>query len=110
MTESVRAPDADERRQRGFLTYATLAPAFKRFALAAFAALPFDEREAAHGASLHWLRHTHATRAAEKGVSLDVQQANLGHADPRTTAAYYRAQERRRMEQMEAVFGDGSGT
>ena len=110
VTESVRAPDADERRQRGFLTYATLAPAFKRFALAAFAALPFDEREAAHGASLHWLRHTHATRAAEKGVSLDVQQANLGHADPRTTAAYYRAQERRRMEQMEAVFGDGSGT
>lgn len=106
----VPAPDAEERRRRGFLAYATLAPAFKRFARAAFAGLPFEEREAAHGASLHWLRHTHATRAAEKGVSLDVQQANLGHADPRTTAAYYRAQERRRMEQMEAVFGDGSGT
>ena len=102
---SAPGPDAEERRRRGFLTYATLAPAFKRFAMAAFATLPFEEREAAHGASLHWLRHTHATRAAERGVSLDVQQANLGHGDPRTTAAYYRAQERRRMEQMEAVFG-----
>ena len=104
-----RAPDADERRRRGFIAYATLAPAFKRFALAAFSGLPFDDREAAHGASLHWLRHTHATRAAESGVSLDVQQANLGHADPRTTAAYYRAQQKRRLEQMEAVFGGVAG-
>lgn len=89
------------------LTYSTLAKAFKRFALAALAAstLPFEEREAGRRASLHWLRHTHGTRAAERGVDADVQQANMGHADPRTTARYARAQERRRMEQIEAAFG-----
>ncbi len=100
------ALDATERRRRGYLSYSTLAPAFKRFAQAAFASLPLDEREVALGASLHWLRHTHATRAAEAQVSPDVLQANLGHADPRTTAGYYRAQERRRAEQMERVFCD----
>ncbi len=98
--------DAAERRRRGYLSYSTLAPAFKRFARAALASLPLDEREVALGASLHWLRHTHATRAAEAQVSPDVLQANLGHADPRTTAGYYRAQERRRAEQMERVFSD----
>ena len=102
----VRPPDTAERRRRGFLSYSTLAPAFTRFARAAFTSLPFDQREAAYGASLHWLRHTHATRAAEGEVSPDVLQANLGHADPRTTAGYYRAQERRRLEQMERVFSD----
>lgn len=88
------------------LSYSTLAKAFKRFALAAIAAsaLPFEDREQFRHASLHWLRHTHGTRAAERGVDPDVQQANLGHADPRTTARYARAQERRRMEQMEAAF------
>ena len=86
------------------MSYLTLAPAFKRIARAAFASLSLDQREAANAASLHWLRHTHATRAAEAQVSPDVLQANLGHADPRTTAGYYRAQERRRAEQMERVF------
>ena len=100
----VPVPDAAERVSRGFLSYSTLAPAFKRLARAAFAALPLAEREAALGASLHWLRHTHATRAAEAAVPVDVLQANLGQADPRTTAVYYRAQEKRRAEQMERVF------
>ena len=105
----VALPEADERRRRGFLAYSTLAPAFQRFARNAFAAssLTPTAREAAQAASLHWLRHTHATRAAEAEVSPDVLQANLGHADPRTTAGYYQAQERRRLEQMESVFTEG---
>ena len=39
-------------------------------------------------------------------MTLDVLQANLGHADPRTTSRYFRAQMRRRQEEMEKVFGD----
>ena len=68
-----------------------------------------EEREDARHASLHWLRHTHATRAAEAEVPPDVLQANLGQADPRTTAGYYRAQEQRRQRQMERAFGSAEG-
>jgi site-specific recombinase XerD len=56
-------------------------------------------------ASMHWLRHTHATRAAERGVPPDVLQENLGQSDPRTTANYYRAQIQRRRAALEAAFG-----
>ena len=88
------------------LTYPTLSSLFRRFSARALLALPMAERDAARGASLHWLRHTHATRAIEKNVPADVVQANLGHSDPRTTATYYRAQERRRMQALDAAFGD----
>ncbi|QPN33376.1 tyrosine-type recombinase/integrase [Diaphorobacter sp. JS3051] len=109
--QSAKRPDAEERRQRGFLSYPTLAPAFKRFVRSALRAssLSHEEREGVRQASLHWLRHTHATRAAEAEVPPDVLQANLGQADPRTTAGYYRAQEQRRMRQMERAFGEAGG-
>jgi hypothetical protein len=42
-------------------------------------------------------------------VPPDVLQANLGQADPRTTAGYYRAQEQRRQRQMERAFGSAEG-
>ncbi|MCR6481069.1 tyrosine-type recombinase/integrase [Variovorax sp. ZS18.2.2] len=102
----VNLPDAKELEERGYLSYPTLAAAMKRFVAAALAAssLTLEDRAAVQGASLHWLRHTHATRAAEADVPVDVLQANLGQADPRTTARYFRAQERRRREAMEAVF------
>lgn len=89
----------------GFVPYPTLADSFKRFVASALSGVIEDGAWLA-GASLHWLRHTHATRAAEARVPLDVLQANLGHADPRTTAGYYRAQERRRADQMEQVFAE----
>ena len=100
------------RKERGYLAYPTLAAAFKRFVAAALTAAPLadlsvQQRSAAMRASAHWLRHTHATRAAEAAVPIDVLQANLGQADPRTTAGYYRAQEKRRRAAMERVF---SGT
>ena len=63
-----------------------------------------EDKRAALKASLHWLRHTHATRFAERGGDLDVLQANLGHSDPRTSARYFRAQIERRQEQLEKAF------
>ena len=54
---------------------------------------------------MHWLRHTHGTRFAERGGEIDVLQANLGHADPRTSATYFQAQLERRQKQLERAFG-----
>ena len=61
-------------------------------------------RERMERATAHWLRHTHATRFAEKEGPADVLQENLGHSDPRTTARYYRAQVRRRAAEVERIF------
>jgi integrase len=66
--------------------------------------LPAGEKERTFQASTHWLRHTHATRVAERNVPPDVLQENLGQADPRTTARYYRAQMERRQRAMEKAF------
>jgi integrase len=73
--------------------YTTLAQSLKRLVrrAAADGSLTLAERNTILKTSLHWLRHTHATRAVERQVPPDVLQANLGHADPRTTASYYRA-------------------
>ena len=64
-----------------------------------------DEQQQAVRAALHSLRHTHATRFAERGGDVDVLQANLGHADPLTAAVYFRAQIERRQKQAEKAFG-----
>jgi integrase len=87
------------------IAYSTFHETFTRFVRYAVKLLPCDERRQAEHASAHWLRHTHATRAAEKLVPPDVLQANLGHSDPRTTARYYRAQLDRRRAEMERVYG-----
>ena len=88
------------------LTYDSLYESFTWFVKRAVkgSALNAEEQRAALKASPHWLRHTHATRFAERGGDLDVLQANLGHSDPRTSARYYRAQIERRQEQVEMAF------
>ena len=63
--------------------------------------LPVEEQLRMQQATQHWLRHTFATRSAEADVPPDVLQAEMGHRDPATTAAYYTAAQRRRQEAME---------
>jgi integrase len=89
--------------------YRSLYETFTRFVRRAVreSDLPAAEKERALRASAHWLRHTHATRAAERNVPPDVLQENLGQADPRTTARYYRAQMERRQRAMEKAFASG---
>jgi integrase len=41
----------------------------------------------------------------EREVPLDVIQAQMGHADPATTAQYSRAQIKRRQGALEKAFG-----
>ncbi|MBL8349682.1 MAG: tyrosine-type recombinase/integrase [Burkholderiaceae bacterium] len=66
--------------------------------------LSWADKVAAARASPHWLRHTCGTRALERGVPLDVVGQLLGHADPRTTARYTRAQIRRVADAMDQAF------
>ena len=86
------------------VTYASLYETFTRFVKRATRALPLEARRQAECGSTHWLRHTHATRAAERGMPADILQENLGQGDPRTTARYFRAQIERRQAAMEETF------
>jgi integrase len=87
-------------------SYPALYQSFKAFVHDALehSGLHPHQRSAARGAALRWLRHSHATRAAERGVPLGVLQEGLGHADPRRTATYYRTQTEQRQQAMEGAF------
>lgn len=87
----------------GVVTYAAVHESFRAFVRRALRASDLSgvERERTARATQHWLRHTFATRAAEAAMPQDVLQAELGHADPSTTAAYYTAQEARRRREVE---------
>lgn len=93
------------------ISYGALQQTFGAFVRRALAAsdLTRSERHVAEKASAHWLRHTHATRAAERNMPPDVLQENLGQSDPRMTAHYYRAQIERRQRESERVFGKLDG-
>ena len=65
------------------------------------AGLSLAQKVEAARASPHWLRHTCATRYLENGAPIDVVGQLLGHADPRTTAKYTRAQIRRVADELE---------
>lgn len=85
--------------------YAAVHESFKRFVTRAVRAsgLPAEARARLAGTTQHWLRHTYATRFAEAGGPQDVLMAELGHADPSTTAAYYTAQLERRQTEVERL-------
>ena len=89
------------------LSYRPLYGSMKAWINKAIAAtdLPWCDKVAAARASPHWLRHSCGTRALERGVPLDVVGQLLGHADPRTTAKYTRAQLRRVSDEIEKAFG-----
>lgn len=90
-----------DRGPEAALSYASAQEAFKRFVLRAVRAskLVGEARAELSRTTQHWLRHTYATRFAEAGGAQDVLMAELGHANPSTTAGYYTAQlERRQLE------------
>lgn len=87
------------------VAYVSLSQAFKAFMLRALKGAPVGLSEALRRASLHWLRHTHGTRAGERGFTISDIQTNLGHADPRTATLYARAQMQRRTALAEDAFG-----
>jgi site-specific recombinase XerD len=86
--------------------YDVLVDAFERCA----ADLAPRDRRAAERigqASTHWLRHTHGSHAAARGVPQDVLQANLGHESLATTSVYVKAEKTRRHRAIEKAFGGG---
>jgi len=56
-------------------------------------------------ASPHWMRHTHATHALERGVDLTTVRDNLRHASLSTTSTYLHTDEAKRARQLREAFG-----
>ena len=52
----------------------------------------------------HWMRHTHATHALERGVDLTTVRDNLRHASLSTTSTYLHTDEEKRARQLGAAF------
>jgi len=55
-------------------------------------------------ASPHWMRHTHATHALERGVDLTTVRDNLRHASVSTTSCYLHTDKEKRARQLGAAF------
>jgi site-specific recombinase XerD len=55
-------------------------------------------------ASPHWMRHTHATHALQRGAELTTVRDNLRHASLSTTSMYLHADDQRRASQMAGAF------
>lgn len=55
-------------------------------------------------ASTHWMRHTHATHALERGAELTTVRDNLGHASIATTSIYAHSDQVRRSRQLSSAF------
>lgn len=59
-------------------------------------------------ASPHWMRHTHATHALERGVDLTTVRDNLRHASLVTTSIYLHTDEEKRARQLGTAFAGRS--
>lgn len=58
-------------------------------------------------ATPHWMRHTHATHALERGVELTVVRDNLRHASIATTSTYLHSDDAKRARQVGQAFPAG---
>lgn len=87
--------------------YQVLVGAFSRCAADTAASDP-RAAERIRQATTHWLRHTHGSHAAARGVPQDVLQANLGHQSLATTSIYVTAEKARRHRAVQAAFGTTS--
>ena len=56
-------------------------------------------------ASSHWMRHTHATHAPQRGMELTTVRDNLRYASLATTSIYLHIDEVRRARQLDEAFG-----
>ena len=86
--------------------YEVLVQGFERCA-ADWASRDRRAAETIREASTHWLRHTHGSHAAARGVPQEVLQANLGHESLATTSIYIRAEKGRRHRAVQAAFAAG---
>ena len=57
-------------------------------------------------ASTHWMRHTHATHALERGAELTTVRDNLGHASIATTSIYAHSDQVKRSRELSSAFDD----
>jgi site-specific recombinase XerD len=55
-------------------------------------------------ATPHWMRHTHATHALERGVELTTVRDNLRHASVATTSVYLHTDDMKRARQIGVAF------
>ena len=55
-------------------------------------------------ATPHWMRHTHATHALQRGAELTTVRDNLRHASLSTTSMYLHSDDLRRAKQIGAAF------
>ena len=68
---------------------------------------PLDDAKGAERfarASMHWMRHSHASHAIAGGMPIEIAQQNLGHASLATTTVYVTTEKRRRMKAVEAFW------
>jgi site-specific recombinase XerD len=85
----------------------TLLARFFRFAATKLDAVNPAAGEKLRRATPHWLRHTHATHALERGADLKTVQENLRHASVNTTSTYLHTDRARRARQMRDAFSQG---
>jgi site-specific recombinase XerD len=55
-------------------------------------------------ATPHWMRHTHATHALERGADLTTVRDNLRHASLATTSTYLHSDEIKRSRELASAF------
>jgi len=89
------------------ITPARLRAVLRRFFDTAAKAVESEAPAAAQklrAATPHWLRHTHASHALERGADLTTVRDNLRHASVSTTSTYLHGDEVKRARQLEGVF------
>lgn len=101
-----------EADQRGPISTSRLWAVCKRFFDTAATVL--QESNPALAAKLsaatpHWMRHTHATHALERGADLTTVRDNLRHASIATTSTYLHGDDAKRMRQVGQAFPSRAG-
>jgi site-specific recombinase XerD len=95
--------------EAGGITTARLWALMWRFFATAAGVIEADNPQLAEKlrcASPHWMRHTHATHALERGAEITTVRDNLRHASISTTSTYLHGDDTKRAREMAQAFGD----